>query len=82
MAKGSNAGVHRNRGPAGEKTKPEKVGLLESRWKEVDAVRGKLSRGLYFEKVLREVAQLNGGALPTFDPTIAGLKEGAEKAVA
>lgn len=80
MANGSNAGIHRNRGPAGTKVETIKVGLFESRVKQMDEARGNLSRGLFVEYLMQLAEQSNGGKLPTPAPTLIDTEESATTA--
>lgn len=76
MAKGANAGIKRNRGPAGTKTMQRDVGLQGPSWSKVDDARGNASAGLYFEFLIRLVEDANGGKLPAYSPALYDVKEG------
>lgn len=75
MAKGANAGIKRDRGPAGVPTVTRDVGLKAERWAEFDSARGNASRGMYVNFLMQLAKQANGGVLPEFSPALYDVKE-------
>jgi len=82
MAKGANAGIKRDRGPAGVPTVTRDVGLKAERWSEFDAARGNASRGMYVNFLMQLAKQANGGTLPEFSPALFDAKETRSTAAA
>lgn len=72
MTKGSNAGIKRNRRPAGVKVVERKVWLeasTEQRLKEASMASGSLSISLYLERLVSQL-EAEHGRLPVLCPTL------------
>ncbi|CAD6016086.1 conserved protein of unknown function (plasmid) [Agreia sp. COWG] len=68
-----NAGIKRNRLPAGIKAVTRKVNLDPRRETSLEKARiasGDLSLSLYLELVLHQIEVQNGGTLPIFSPEL------------
>jgi hypothetical protein len=70
---GSNAGVRRNRLPAGMKAVKKQISFAEETHKALDEARkasGTLSLSLYLERLVQQLEAQNGGSLPVFSPEL------------
>ena len=76
MTQASNAGIKRNRRPAGVKVVERKIHLsaeTEARLKAAGMASGSLSLSLYLERLVGQL-ELERGSLPVLSPTLDGVE--------
>ena len=69
MSQGRNAGIKRNRRPAGEMTVERRAQLSAEAAQAFDQARGQLSMGLYLERLFHELKD-SQGRLPALAPQL------------
>lgn len=82
MAKGSNAGIKRNRRPAGVKVVEKRIFLVaetEQKLKAAGMASGSLSLSLYLERLVSQL-EAERGSLPVLSPTLDGTEVTTTKA--